>query len=279
MSVVVTILCDNTISQSGIIGEHGFSLLLERGEEKVLFDTGPGMSLPLNLKALGKNLDGLGKVLISHGHYDHTGGLKWVIQEVGSVEVVAHPGIFTDHMVFDPQKPDERPRHIGCPTRQEELERLGATFTFLDHPEEISPGLWFLAGIGRDGALPPKDIRLVLSRGGELVPDLIEDDASLLLETETGFVLILGCAHAGVLNILRHVREEMGIHKLRAVLGGTHLMFYGQENVMKAIEEFDRFSLDLIGVSHCSGFKAAVELSNHFGDRFTAASAGAVYHF
>ena len=59
MSVVVTILCDNTISQSGIIGEHGFSLLLERGEEKVLFDTGPGMSLPLNLKALGKNLTAL----------------------------------------------------------------------------------------------------------------------------------------------------------------------------------------------------------------------------
>ena len=65
-----------------------------------------------------------------------------MIQEVGSVEELAHPGIFTDHMVFDPQKPDERPRHIGCPTRQEELERLGATFTFLDHPEEISPGLW-----------------------------------------------------------------------------------------------------------------------------------------
>jgi 7,8-dihydropterin-6-yl-methyl-4-(beta-D-ribofuranosyl)aminobenzene 5'-phosphate synthase len=279
MDISITILCDNGISRSGFIGEHGFSLLIESGDKKYLFDTGPGMSLPLNLKVLNKDLKSLDKVFMSHGHYDHTGGLKWVIQQAGKVEVVAHPDIFSGHMTLNAQDTDEPPRYIGCQFTQDELEQLGATFAFTDHTREVSPGLWFVTGINPDPEKRPKDARLLIPQGEKFVRDPIEDDASLLLKTDGAPILVLGCAHAGVFNILDHIRENMGITKLRAILGGTHLMFFESKDIRRAIDKFEEFSIDLVGVSHCTGFQAAVELSKHFGDRFRLASAGTVFNF
>lgn len=279
MGTIITVLCDNSISKPGFVGEHGFSLLLERGNEKVLFDTGPGMSLPLNLKTSNNDLGGLNGVFLSHGHYDHTGGLKWVIQQVGRVEVTAHTAVFSRHMVLDPENRIEPSRYVGCPHTQQELEDLGAMFNFIDHTEEISPGLWFVAGIDRNPQQLPKDTRLVLPQGGRFVPDPMEDDASFLIETGSGLVLILGCAHSGVLNILDHIKEKMGIGKLRAILGGTQLMFYGPEDIARVINKFEEFSVDLVAVSHCTGMQGVIELSKHFEERFMVASAGSVLDF
>jgi len=279
METRITILCDNSISRSGFVGEHGFSCLIERGDEKYLFDTGPGRSLPLNLKTADMDLAGLNRVFISHGHYDHTGGLLWATQQMDRIEVVAHPAVFSRHMVMDPGAPDRPTRYIGSPASREDLERSGAVFRLMDHTEEAAPGVWFVTGIDRDPDKAPKDPRLVVPEGNGFVQDFIEDDASLLIETGGPPVLVLGCAHAGVLNILQYVREKMGIDRLRAILGGTHLMFYGPEDLPRVMEEFEGFSIDLVGVSHCTGFQAAVKLSNHFGDRFAVAAAGRVFGF
>ena len=279
MEINITILCDNNISKSGFVGEHGFACLLERGEEKYLFDTGPGMSLPINLKKANKDLEGLNRVFLSHGHYDHTGGLLWVTEQLTRTEVVAHPEVFSVHMVMDSSTPEIPPRYIGCPVSQEELERHGAVFKFVDQTREVVPGIWFITSINRNPEKTPKDKRLVLPEGESFVMDPINDDASLLIETDDSPILLLGCAHAGVLNILDYVRKEMNIQKLRAILGGTHLMFYGPDVLSRAMDEFERLSVDLVGVSHCTGFEAAVKLSNRFGNRFAAASAGKVFKF
>ena len=275
----ITILCENTISRSGLIGEHGFSLLIELENEKYLFDTGPGLSLPYNLKSLGKNLDGLDGIIISHGHYDHTGGLKWAIKKAGPVQVVAHPAIFSRHMVYNPDKPNEAPCFVGCPHAQRALEELGAHFNFISRTEKIASRLWFITGINRLPGQFPYDSRLVMPEQGHLVPDPIRDDASLLLECEGPPVLILGCAHSGVLNILDHIRDKMSTSKLRAILGGTHLMFTSPKDIPRVIDKLEGFSIELIGVSHCTGFKAIIELAKHFEDRFKMASAGTTFVF
>ena len=279
MKISITILCDNSISRSRLVGEHGFACLVERGEEKYLFDTGPGMSLPINLKTLNKDLTGLNRVFLSHGHYDHTGGLLWVTQQRTHTQVIAHPDVFSSHMATDSSAPEHSTRYVGCPVLQEELERHGAVFTFVDQTRELAPGIWFVTGVDRNPEKTPKDNRLVVPEGDGFVTDPINDDASLLIETDGSPILLLGCAHAGVLNILDHVREKMGIQKLRAILGGTHLMFHGPGDLSLAMDEFERFSVEQVGVSHCTGFEAAVELSNRFGDRFAAASAGKEFNF
>ena len=120
---------------------------------------------------------------------------------------------------------------------------------------------------------------MLLQQGESFSPDPISDDASLLIETATDPVLLLGCAHAGVLNILDHLQDTLKIRKLRAILGGTHLMFFSPERIAAVIQRFEDFDVELVGVSHCTGMKAAVALGAHFKDRFAAAAAGSVFSF
>jgi 7,8-dihydropterin-6-yl-methyl-4-(beta-D-ribofuranosyl)aminobenzene 5'-phosphate synthase len=170
-------------------------------------------------------------------------------------------------------------QYIGCPKTRERLEACGARFQFVDRTEEAAPGLWFVTGVHPDPAKIPKDDHLVVPDGDRFIPDPLRDDASLLLETDSDPVLVLGCAHLGVLNILDHIRETMGFTRLRAILGGTHIMFYGPEMIPEIIDKFEEFGVETVGVSHCTGLKAAVTLAHHFGERFAFASAGSSFQF
>ncbi len=257
------------------MGEHGFSVLIERDGSNILFDTGPGMSLPINFEALGKNPASADKIILSHGHYDHTGGLKWIVDKARGVEIIAHPAVFSPHMVRESKDPSVPARFIGCPFSRMELEGLGARFTFLDRTSLVEKGITFLTGYALDPEKVALDDRLVLGDGFEI--DTMSDDASLLIETAEGPVLLLGCAHGGVLNILDHIKEALGITRLKAVLGGTHLMFYGEKSLSQLMDRFDEFGVDVIGVSHCTGIQAALKLAARFAERFVVASAGCVF--
>ena len=279
MQTTVTVLSDNYVGKSGLIGEHGFCAMIERGPEKYLWDTGFGISLPHNLKALGKNLKGLNGIVLSHGHYDHTGGLKWAVRESDRPKIVAHSAVFSQHMALNRSDPHEAPHYIGCPYSRRELEELGAAFHFVTQTQEIYPGIWFLTEIDRIEAQMSTDPHLVIQKDDKYIPDSIEDDSSLLLEVDGSPLLILGCSHAGVLNILDHVKHKMGIHNLSAVLGGTHLMFSKTGNMQTFIDRLEEFSIGMIAVSHCTGFDAAVELADHFGERFVLGSVGSIFTF
>jgi len=275
----ITILCDNYVGRPGLIGEHGFSALIESGEKRYLFDTGSGVGLSFNLQLLQKSLKGVSRIFLSHGHYDHTGGLKTALQETGPVEVVAHPELFSRHYVQNPLLFAGEPRYIGSPVPKEELTALGADFTWVDQTRQVADGIRFVTGVPCKPEQTFQDPQLLLQEGGAFSPDTINDDASLLIETATDPVLLLGCAHAGVLNILDHLQETLKIRKLRAILGGTHLMFFSPERIAAVIRRFEDFGVEQVGVSHCTGMTAAVALGAHFKDRFTAAATGSVFSF
>ena len=275
----VQILCDNNIGRMDFLGEHGFAALIEHDDKAYLFDTGQGHTLPHNVKSGGFKLDGIEAILLSHGHFDHTGGLPWVLAQTGSKKIIAHPAVFAGHMARLSPDPAVAPLYIGPPKTREAFEADGAIFDFREETSAVAPGFHFITGYARQPEQTPGDRQLVLPQGEDHVPDPIAEDANLLLETSSGPVLVLGCAHGGVLNILDHVKANFGITRLHAILGGTHLMFYAPEQIQAAIEAFEAFDVKVVGVSHCTGPQAAMTLAQHFGDRFQQAAAGNQFVF
>ena len=275
----VQILCDNNIGRIDFLGEHGFAALIEHDDKTYLFDTGQGHTLPHNVKSGGFQLDGIEAILLSDGHFDHTGGLPWVLEQTGAKKIIAHPAVFAGHMARLSPDPAVAPLYIGPPQTQEAFEAAGAIFDFREETGAVAPGFHFITGYARQPDQTPGDRQLVLPQGEDHVPDPIAEDANLLLETPSGPVLVLGCAHGGVLNILDHVKATFGITRLHAILGGTHLMFYAPEQIRAAIEAFEAFDVKVVGVSHCTGPQAAMTLARHFGDRFQQAATGSQFVF
>lgn len=273
-SVCLTVLCENSIGRPlAVVGEHGFSCLIETASGSYLFDTGQGFGLLRNARALRKDLSAVKKVIISHGHYDHTGGLPDLLSVTGEIEVIAHPEIFSDRY-WAGQGPT---RYIGIPFKRPYLETLGARFRFESKFCEIAPGLWITGEVPRCTAVEKPEQNMVRVRAdGSRDQDPLNDDLSLVVETDKGPILLLGCAHAGLINILHHAKKKMGWDRFYAVIGGTHLVGADDDRVAATIEALEEFSVQKIGTAHCTSLPRAAQLHAHFGSRFLFASVGTV---
>lgn len=272
MSFRVTILCENSVGPIfGALGEHGFSALIESSEgAPVLFDTGQGATLLHNAGRMHKDLARVSKVIISHGHYDHTGGLLPLLVECGPKQVYGHPCIF-------------RPRHrvkdtgecypIGIPHDRATLEAAGADFDLSTEYREIAPGIALTGEVPRVTRFETGDQGLYCDCTGQEL-DTTPDDQSLVLDTGKGLVIILGCCHAGLVNTLEHVAYMTGRRDVYAVLGGTHLGFCGQEQLDRTIEAIKSWKIAKFAASHCTGFAAAARLSREIPREFQSAMVG-----
>ena len=272
MTVRITVLCENSVGPiSGTLGEHGFAALVEpAGEKPLLFDTGQGATLLHNADRMNKPLTDLSGVVISHGHYDHAGGLLPLLREHGPRTVYGHPEIF-------------RPRHrvkdngecwpIGIPQKRDVLEQAGAAFDLSPDFREISPGIYLTGEVPRATEFETGDQGLFCDCTGQEV-DITPDDQSLVLESERGLVVVVGCCHAGLVNTLEHVAYSLGRRDVYAVIGGTHLGFCGQEQQEKTIAALRKWGVQKIAASHCTGFAAAARLSREMPKEFQQALVG-----
>jgi len=273
----ITVLCENTAGKAmGVTGEHGFSALIERGQEKILFDTGQGMSLANNAKVLGANLAEVKTVVLSHGHFDHTGGLPAVLYPRRGVTVIAHPDVFAKKYAEVKTSDGKGHVFIGIRYSRDYLEgTLGARFNFIQGFSEIAPGIFFSGEVPRKTVFEYPDNRLKVAHGEKMSNDPLLDDVSLLIETDQGPVILLGCAHAGVVNVMNHFSSLSGHKVFHAVIGGTHLGYVNSaEQLEKSMDAFDDYQVGLVAVSHCTGQHAAAACYNRFQDRFAFACAG-----
>ncbi len=273
MALQLSIICENTVGRPiQACGEHGFSCLVEMSAATWLFDTGVGGTLLANLAALEHDTHQIDGVILSHGHYDHSGGLLPLLKEIGPRPVYAHSQIFVERFW---QGQHER-RNISLPYSRSDLESAGASFNLLDSFTELAPGLYFSGAIPRLSPFEVGDPHLVRpSVDGEgWVADEFLDDAALAIETPKGLVILLGCAHAGLVNTVEHFRNKLDNPRIHAIIGGTHLGPASDEQFAATVDYLMRLDFDRLGVSHCTGQLRSAQLHARFPNKVFFANVG-----
>ena len=273
MKVKATILCENSVFHiPGAIAEHGLSIFLETDRGNYLLDTGQGKAIVNNAQVLGIDLRNIKGIILSHHHFDHSGGLGPVLDLKGAVDLYAHPDFFRESYSVTGGKA----RYIGVPYPRPLLEAKGAAFKFSDEFRQIEPGFWLTGEVPRRTDYELGDQKLSVKSGDGFVKDDIRDDQSVVIETEKGLFIVLGCCHSGIINTLSYIVEKMGERRIHAVIGGTHLGPVSDEQREKSIEALKAFDIERLGVSHCTGLKTAARLAGEFGERFFFCNVGTV---
>lgn len=267
----ITVLCENTVGPiSGTLGEHGFAALVEGNGVSLLFDTGTGNTLLSNALRMNRDLRRVDKVVLSHGHHDHTGGLLPLLGIRGEVEVHAHPAVFSRrYRVRD----DGESFPIGIPFDEAYLRGMGARFILEAGFREIAPDVFLTGQVPRRTPFEEGDQRMFLDPAGEK-RDPLADDQSLIIRGGKGLVLLLGCCHAGVINTIEHAVERTGEARVWAVAGGTHLGFCPSGQLEATIKALHARGVRGIAAGHCTGFAASARLLREFGGGFQPAHVG-----
>lgn len=273
MGIRVSVVCDNTVGRPILAcGEHGFSCLLEGPFGTWLFDTGSGSTLLRNLSVLEHDAEAIEGVILSHGHYDHGGGLLPLLRKIGPRPVYAHPDIFRERY----WQGQHEERNISLPQSREELESAGASFQLSSVLTELAPGLFLSGKIQRETPSEKGDSHLVCrsSNGNGWSEDDFSDDAALAVQTPKGLLLLLGCAHAGLINTIEHFRAKLKGQRIHAIVGGTHLGPASDKQFEATVAYLSDLDFDRLGVSHCTGQARSAQLYARFPNKVFFANVG-----
>jgi 7,8-dihydropterin-6-yl-methyl-4-(beta-D-ribofuranosyl)aminobenzene 5'-phosphate synthase len=277
MSIQITTLSENTAGRVNLLAEWGLSILIEADDHKILLDTGQSFSAAYNAITLGIDLSRIDKIVFSHGHLDHTGGLLYILKIVkGKVEIIAHPDIWTLKYARRPEQAEE---YIGVPFPQEAAEALGASFNLTKEPVWLSENIITSGEIPKVTEYEKIDPILYVKEKGGLKPDPLWDDQALFIKSKKGLIIILGCAHRGIINTIRHAQKITGTEPVYAVIGGTHLIRASPQQIDLTIAELSSFGVQRLGVSHCTGLPASTILAQRFGEAFFFNNAGTSINF
>ena len=254
MPMKLAILVDNYAGRQDLKAEHGLSFWLEPGKENILFDTGQAGAIMYNAPRMGIDLNKTDILVLSHGHYDHTGMLGQVLIEAGNIPVWAHSQVDCSH-----RRHKNGTRYfIGCNINRESLD-----LREVEGKTEITDHVWAISVPleKRDPKFfsPPPHLQLPSKEGW--ITDTFDDDISLVVEGEEGLSVILGCAHAGIVNILEEAASLFGTRDFYSVTGGMHIGEKSRDYVSTIVDELlTRFNVKKWVPCHCTGFPAAAEL-------------------
>ena len=275
-SIVITVLVENSVQGRGLMAEHGLAFHVQTGPNSLLFDTGQSGLVAQNARRLGVDLACLRAVALSHGHYDHTGGLKAVWELAPGAPLYAHPAVLDPHFA---RNADGSLRDIGISqdnltaihTHAAQMQRTAA-------PTEVFDGFCVTGEIPRARGFEDAGGPLAPAQGGAQ-PEAIEDDQALYFDTRDGLVVLLGCAHAGVVNTLRHIRRLTHGRPIQAVFGGMHLLAASPERIAGTVEALRALGIQRLGPAHCTGAAATLRLWQEFPQACTACCVGSRFVF
>ena len=246
----ITALMDNKLTErEDLKTEHGLSFHVCCHGKNILFDCGSSDGMLFNAQKLGIDLRKLDAVVLSHGHYDHAGGFRFLV--CSGMDI---PRLYVGPGFFD-QKYERRENCFANLSAGFDAwfpEENGIACQQVRGLMELCPGCWVVSGFPRLQPLETIPERFVVRREGKTVPDDFRDEVCLVLETGEGLVLLVGCAHPGIVNMADHVHRLFG-KPICAVFGGTHLSKAKEERIRMTVDALQAMGISLFGLSHCSG--------------------------
>ncbi|MBL7114787.1 MAG: MBL fold metallo-hydrolase [Kiritimatiellae bacterium] len=275
METRITVLVENSTRGLGLLAEHGLAFWIEIGPQRVLLDTGQSDVLFHNAKRLGITLSDADALVLSHGHYDHSGGVAQLLQNYHKTTVYVHPEALKDKYI---RTADGKSRQIGMPAN--------ARITLSSYPDiqpstkpiEVIEGLFITGPIPRLTDFEDTGGPFFLDKDCTQ-PDELVDDQAVFIDTPNGIVVILGCAHSGIINTLQYITSLVPERPIHAVIGGTHLVSADATRIDKTVQALRQLDIRYLFPSHCTGFQATAHLWEQFPDRVSIAPVGSVLSF
>ena len=263
----ITVLATNTANFGGI-GEWSFSALLESDNEKILFDTGFDEDTVLhNAQLLGKDLSKVEKVILSHFHGDHTGGLLKLRQTYMGINSKAFSEVYVADGFFE-QRYDIHGNLRGfiggfddINEFMKETDALGINFTIIQEPYELSENLILSGPVERIFESVVVSPGFYVKENGKLIGDLLRDDQSLGIKTKKGWYMMSGCGHSGMMNTA-HKFQQIEKKDIYGAIGGFHLFRSSDEVISKTASSLKSFGLKQLVGGHCTGIHAARKIAD-----------------
>ena len=316
--VAVTVLVDNRADllvkptdgvkyfmDRPLLAEHGFAALihLKNADIRILWDAGiTRISLLENMRRMKIDPSAVDKIVLSHGHPDHTGAMtdvlkamdlsakpkEWrteaTIEEMQSwaagrcVPLIAHPAAFRERWG---QRKDGTKHGPMPPPPRAEWEAAGAQVILTEEPFQLGPGCWTTGQVPRRSFEKIEGASSRLFRAGDVfAPDAIDDDQAIIVNVkDRGLVIVSGCAHSGIVNTVNYAREISGVDRVWGIVGGFHLAPASGEEIDRTIDEIKGHSPRLIAPTHCTGFKAMTRFAAEMPEAFVEGVVGATYSF
>ncbi|MDI9471006.1 MAG: MBL fold metallo-hydrolase [Bacillota bacterium] len=268
--MLIKTLVENTSISESFASEHGLSLYVETKAEKLLFDVGASDLFRRNAKKLDVDIADVDALVISHGHFDHGGGLATFLKKNKTAKVYLHPLAFEQYYA---SRPNDRLDYIGLDTELRDHEQV----VYTSERFSITDNIYVFSNVPQREALPKSNRGLFIEEKGQKIADRFAHEQSLVVKEDGRFLLITGCAHNGILNILWHFQSLEG-RMPDFVVGGFHLS--SRSGGQESPEEIDKIATTLIGTGakfytcHCTGLDVYKRMKSAMGSQIEYLSAG-----
>jgi len=267
MNLKITTLIEDTPSNNlNLYNEHGLSFYIEFGKVKILFDTGKSGDFIKNAEKLNIDLSNLNYVMLSHGHYDHSGGFEKFVNKVKTPYKLIVGKTFFNNKYKSTEEGVYK--YIGNSFDEEYIQQNNIIIKYIEEDVFfIEEDIMIFSNFKRVNDFEVIGEKFKIKKGENYVLDDFSDEIVLAVKSHKGLIVIAGCSHVGIVNILESIIERTGL-PIYGVIGGTHLIDADEERTDNTINFLREKNIQFLGISHCTGEKAVEEIKKQFGKRY-----------